>query len=339
MQIVFLSARPELLAETLGHVSHFAPFIDDVVVIAPDHLRPAMQESCKQSGYSIEVISDEAVTGLSTAAIGALDHTSRNYRLRADASKHDALAETFIMSDDDSRPLKAIDESTFITDNNQHRRRWFYTLAGWRHGATDFDQGLLHSWIILRQLGHADPLAYASHMPQIIDKALYAEVAALLGTYAEQFAIDEWSMYFTIGPSIHPELFAKPEPFVTLAWPQYPGEWAHQITPPEHVFENFHPELYEEGGLYDGLGAACDPATVDAENLEKIMRWYRLDRQVRELAFPNDVDQPWTSHSAGRKIAFRGLRAARSAYRYVALDDRARLSELEGRIRSIEQGP
>ena len=30
MQIVYLSARPDLLAETLDHVRHFAPFIDDV---------------------------------------------------------------------------------------------------------------------------------------------------------------------------------------------------------------------------------------------------------------------------------------------------------------------
>jgi hypothetical protein len=337
VQIVFLSARPELLAETLGHVAHFAPFIDDVVVVSPAHLQSTMQETCKSSGYPIEVISDEEVTGLTTAAIAQLDHTGRNYRIRSDASKHDALAETFIMSDDDSRPLRAIDQRTFLTDGGQHRRRWFYTLAGWRHSATDFDQGLLHSWIILRQLGHADPLAYASHMPQIVDKSLYADVAAQMVVYAEQFSIDEWSTYFTVGPSIRPELFADPEPFVTLGWPQYPGEWAHQITPPEHVFENFHPELYEDGGLYHGLGAACDPTSIDAANLEKIMRWYRLDRQVRELDFPDDVDQPWTSDSAGRKIAFRGLRVARSAYRYVALDDRARLSELEGRIRSLEQ--
>ena len=39
MQIVYLSARPSLLCETLEHVAHFAPFLDDVVVITPEAMR------------------------------------------------------------------------------------------------------------------------------------------------------------------------------------------------------------------------------------------------------------------------------------------------------------
>lgn len=140
-----------------------------------------------------------------------------------------------------------------------------------------------------------------------------------------------------MGPRLSPERFAEPEPFATLGWPQYPGEWAHQITPPKHLYENHHPELHRPNGLYDGLSSGCDPDTIDETNLEKIIRWYRLERQVRELAFPDDVDQPWTSTSPGRKLAFRGLKAARSAYRYVAIDERTRITELEGRIEQLER--
>ena len=123
---------------------------------------------------------------------------------------------------------------------------------------------------------------------------------------------------------------------MVLGWPQFPGEWPHETVPPRHVFENHYPALHKNGGLYDGLPAACVPDTIDHTNREKIVRWYRLERQVRELSFPDDVSQPWTTDSALRKLAFRGLHTARGAYRYLTLDDRARLTELEGRVRRLE---
>jgi len=335
VQIVYLSARPALLAETLGHLRHFAPFLDDVVVITPERLAVEMGRIGQSWGLPVAVVTDEE---LLDNPMG-LDHAARNQQLRAAVATHHAVADVFVMSDDDARPIVEIDESIFVTADGRHRRRYFHALADWRHNVTDFDKSLLHSWIVLRQRGFSDPLCYASHMPQVIDKGLYAQVNASLAEVASKYPIDEWSPYFTIAPAEHPERFAEPEPFVTLGWPQYPGEWAHQVTPPAHVFENHHPELHEPGALYAALPTACDPDTAAATNLEKIVRWYRLERQVRELDFPDDVDQPWTSDSTGRKLAFKGLRAARSAYRYVSLDDRARIAELEGRIRRLEQRP
>ena len=335
MQIVYLSARPQLLSETLGHVRHFAPFLDNVVVIAPRRLEQQMASIGDPFEIAVTVVADEDLIDNPMR----LDHAARNQQLRAAVVKHSAVADTFVMSDDDARPIVEIDESIFITPEGKHRRRYFHALADWRHNVTDFDKSLLHSWIVLRQRGFADPLCYASHMPQVIDKTIYAEVNDSLAAVSQTYTIDEWSPYFTIGPAEHPDRFGDPEPFVTLGWPQYPGEWAHQITPPQHVFENHHPELHDTGGLYDGLPTECIPETAAETNLEKIIRWYRLERQVRELDFPDDVDQPWTSDSQGRKLAFKGLRAARSAYRYVSLDDRARVAELEGRIRRLEQRP
>ena len=331
MQIVYLSARPDLLAETLGHVRHFASFLDEAVVIAPQRLASQMALVGEPWGLPVVVVTDEELLD----APLTLDHAARNQQLRAAVTHHDAVADVFVMSDDDARPIVPIDESFFVGPDGRHRRRYFYTLADWHHNVTDFDKSLLHSWIALRQRGLSDPLCYASHMPQIIDKALYAEVNASMQSIAERYPIDEWSPYFNIAPVEHPERFADPEAFVTLGWPQYPGEWPHQVTPPQHVFENHHPELHEAGALYDGLPTACDPQTAADTNLEKIIRWYRLERQVRLLDFPEDVAQPWTD-SPSRKFAFKGLKAARSAYRYVSLDDRARIAELEGRIRQLE---
>lgn len=329
MQIVYLSARPDVLRETLGHVRHFAPFIDDVVIVAPERMADRFTELGT-------VLTDESLTGLSTVELKALAHTSRNYLLRTTMVGHAAVADRFIMSDDDARPLEAIDETTFLTADDKYRRRWFHTLGNWKRTTTDFDESLLHTWVILRQMGFTDPVSFASHMPQIIDKALYASVAETFAPYADTYALDEWSTYFTLAADQHPDRFADPEPFLTLGWPQYPGEWPHQITPPRYVFENHYPELHDAGGLYDGLASACVPETVEATNLEKIIRWHRLEVSVRDLEFPDDVEQPWTSPNAGRKMAFKGLKAARSAYRYVNLDERARIAELEGRIHQLE---
>jgi hypothetical protein len=331
MQIVYLSARPALLAETLGHLAHFAPFIDDVVVVAPERLASEMPSDTT-------VLTDEAVAGRTTSELAEMPHTSRNYLLRTSVVRHDAVADVFLMSDDDSRPLVPIDESTFV-DDGRFRRRWFHTMAAWRRLETEFDESILATGVILRQMGYPNPLSYACHMPQIIDRELYTTVADRFAEFADDYQLEEWSPYFTIAPTLAPKRFADPEPFATLGWPQYPGEWPHQVTPPRFLFENHHPELHEAGGLYDGLATGCDPAGAAATNLEKIIRWHRLDIQVRELAFPDDVDQPWTgTGSARRRLAFKGLRAARGAYRYIALDERARITELEGRLDRLERG-
>ncbi len=338
MQIVYLSARPGQLAETLQHIGHFAPWISRALVITPNRVNAEMQTALADAPLPTSTMTDEEITGLSSAAISAMNHAERNYCLRTAAVKHAALDDVFIMSDDDGRPLAPIDEAMFVTANGRHRRRYFHSLARWTANATDFDRSLFHSWVLLRQRGFSDPACYSSHMPQIIDKAMYREVAELLAPQAAEYPPDEWSPYFTIGPSLHPERFADPEPFVVLGWPRHPGEWPHEVVPPISLFENFHPELYEENGLYAGLSTGCDPETIEATNLEKIVRWYRLERDVRRLSFPDDIDQPWTN-SLPRKVAFSGLRAARSAFRYLSIDERTRLAELEGEIQQLKQGP
>ena len=330
MQIVYLSARPALLAETLGHLGHYAPFIDDVVVVAPEALADDF------SG-ELSVLTDEDVAGRTSAELAAMPHTSRNYLLRTAVVEHDAIADVFVMSDDDSRPIVPIDETAFFA-GNRYRRRWFHTMTGWRRLNTEFDESILATGVILRQMGFENPLSFACHMPQVVDRELYRQVAARFADYADHYQLEEWSTYFTVAPTLAPDRFAPPEPFATLGWPQYPGEWPHQIVPDRFLFENHHPELHQPGGLYDGLPTACHPSTADATNLEKIVRWHRLDIQVRELAFPDDVDQPWTGpDSPSRRLAFKGLRLARSAYRYVALEERARIAELEGRLDQLEQ--
>lgn len=337
MQIVYLSARPEVLSETISHLHHFAPFIDSALVVAPGPMCTAFETAAKTWPIAATLLSDEDVLGKPTSEITAMDHAARNYCLRTAAVRDESVDDVFVMADDDGRPLVPIDASWFVDPDGRHRRRFFYSLSNWRHSVTDFDKSLLHSLVLLRQRGFANPLAYSSHQPQIIDKQLYLAVAAEIADQAASYPPDEWSPYFTIGAKMAPERFAEPEPFTTLGWPQFPGEWAYEVFPPKHEFENFHGELYEDGGLYSGIPTTCAPESVDETTLDKIFRWYQLERQVRDLSFPDDVEQPWTTDSVGRKIAFKGLHAARGAYRYLTIDERARISELEGRVRRLEQ--
>ncbi len=339
MQIVYLSARPSLLAETLGHVAHFAPVFDDVIVVAPQRLADEFPEG-------VTVLTDETLTGHSASTLSAMAHTSRNYLLRSRLVHHEAVDPVFVMSDDDSRPLVPLTRDDFITADGRHRRRWFHSMAGWHHRATEFDESILHTRILLMQMGFADPVSYACHMPQVIDRDLYRAVGERFAPWAERYALEEWSTYFIVAAAIDPERFADPEPFATLGWPQFPGEWTHEITPARYLYENHHPALHASGGLYDGLPSSCDPASVDETTIEKLIRWHRLELAVLALDFPDDVDQPWTGNIehqptaalTARRLAFRGLKAARGAYRYVSIDERARIAELEGRVRRLERG-
>ena len=330
MQIVFLSARPEMLSETIDHVRHFAPFFDEIVAVVPERLMP-------QFDSTLTLVSDEEVTGLTSAEISSISHASRNYLLRTEMLSHAAINDVFVMSDDDSRPLVPIDGSTFINPDGSHRRRWFYAMSAWHRDATDFDTSMQHTQIILSQLGVHHPLSYSSHMPQVIDRAIFAETAELLLAYRDRYVIQEWSAYFNLGAHLYPDRFADPEPFATLGWPQYPLEWPHQVVPARYLFENHHGELHQENGLYAGIPTGCVPDTIDQSNIEKIVRYKELETRVRRLDFPDDVDQPWTTPSRARKAAFTALKRVRQASQYVSIDENARLAELEGRIEQIER--
>ena len=326
MQLVTLSTRPAVLAETWTHVHHFMPWIDRLVVVAPQRVADGFHVE----GAELRVISDEALTGLDTRALAAMDHMSRNFTLRGAIATHDAIDDEFIMGDDDARPLKPVGPELF-RDGDAHRGFYFYDLDAWPGGSTPFDEGQHNVRELLGYLGY-ERLAYGSHQPQIIRKAHLAEAWDVARRLTERPALCEWALYFNIARALHPDDYCEPEPFRTLCWPQYGNEWPWWVRPSEYVFENFYPELYEEGRLFAGLPTALDPATVERTSVEKIMRWSDLDRQTARLEFPTGVDNPWTQHSAARRLAFGTLRRFRKAYDYVSLEERSRLTELSGTV-------
>ena len=108
------------------------------------------------------------------------------------------------------------------------------------------------------------------------------------------------------------------------------------MRPPEYVFENFYPELYEPRHLFAGLPTTLDPARVERDAVEKILRWSEMGRRTAHLDFPEDIANPWPKDSTLRRGAFGMLRRFRQAYDYVSREDRARITELNGTVTRLE---
>ena len=258
MQGVFLSARPGVLGGTLTHVREHLPWLDRLLVITPARLRAQMSE------LGLEVVADEELLG----GPAPTDHSHRNYVLRAALAGCNAVDDVFLSSDDDSRPLVDLPETTWIREG-RYRRYTFGHLDDWYLRATSFDACLQASRAVLALHG-LPRLAYAAHMPQVVDKALLGQVTALFAAAAQRHALDEWATYFNAAGHRHPERFDPPEPYVTLGWPDDTATWQPMLDPGALLIENTFLEHYAAGAVFDGI----DPDdTSYAAAVDKVVRW------------------------------------------------------------------
>ncbi|MCA1711197.1 MAG: hypothetical protein LC789_05970 [Actinobacteria bacterium] len=265
MQLVVLSARVPMLAGTLRHVRAHLPWLDRVLVVTPERLRAGV------AALGVDVVTDEELLG----GAGPADHSHRNYVLRAALASCAQVDDAFLAADDDNRPLVDLPVETFVR-NGRYRRYAFGHLDDWEQRATSYDACLLASRGVLGL--HGMPrLAYASHMPQVVDKALLAEVTALFAVAAERHALDEWATYFNAAPFLHPDRFEEPEAYVTLGWPDDTSTWQPMRDPGALLFENCFLEHYAPGGVFDGIDPddTSYPAAVD-----KVVRWRTYELEV-----------------------------------------------------------
>jgi len=292
MQTVILSARPAMLAGTLRHVRAHLSFVDRVLVVCPSRLRDQLPSD-------VDVVTDEALLG----GVGPIDHSHRNYALRAALSACDAVDDVFLAADDDNRPMVDLPETTFVRDG-RYRRYTFGHLDDWELRATSYDHCLLNSRAVLGL--HAMPrLAYAAHMPQVIDKGLLAEVVAFLAPAAARHPLDEWATYFNIAPALHPDRFEDPEPYLTLGWPDDTSTWQSVLDPGALVFENCFLEHYAAGAVFDGIDP--DDTSYDA-SVDKVVRWRTYELQVLAGERPAALAPPGDIGAVGQ--ALRRMRAA-----------------------------
>ena len=115
MQIVYISNRKNLSEETLKYVENLMPFIHEAVYICPG---VQMNEFKFNSSLKITVIDESNALGKRNQLFReSKDHQFRNWLLRSSLSHLEFIDDEFIMSDDDSRPLKEIPMEFFKRAN------------------------------------------------------------------------------------------------------------------------------------------------------------------------------------------------------------------------------
>jgi hypothetical protein len=276
MQLIYISNRPENLADTVLYVEAFLSFIDDILVFCPDSLVGDFKAlgGLKVFDESTLLLNNPGTHG----GQEVIDHQKRNYLLRAGLARHPEVAEVFIMSDDDSRPIVPISQ-TYYLENGLYHSYYFYTLEKWRKMVmklptqTSYDIGHMEELRLLNA-HRMNTLMFSSHMPQIIDKQLLGESVDYFADELNQYqSIDEWGAYFNYSQTRHPDRFHEPKVFRTLAWPESPYQWPWMVPPSSFDFENFYPSLYQPDGLFHGLDNRYHPHRHLAQTLLKVRRY------------------------------------------------------------------
>ena len=279
MQLVVLSARPGALRTSLAHWRAKAPWLDRVLIVTPE---PVAGLAC---------VLDRDLLG----GPGPADHSARNYALRAALATCDAVDDVFVSADDDSRPLVDVPATTFVRDG-RYRRFAFGSLDDWEARATSMDNCLLATRQVLALHG-LPRRAYAAHMPQVVDKVLWAEVVALFAAAAARHPLDEWSTYLNAAPALHPQRFEDPEPYLTLGWPDDAATWQPLLDQGALLFENVSAEHYAAGQVFDGI----DPDDVSYEAaVDKVVRWRSYELQVLAGERPAALAPPLPSGTLRR---------------------------------------
>jgi len=307
MQIFYLSNRPTVLAGTIDAVTRWMPWVTSAVVVAP----PKMLFTSSDR-LPVTVIDEAELSGHSSAELKAMDHVTRNVTLRRAALPH--LDDSFILSDDDYRPLTHVGLDNFVDDRGRHKRYWFYKLEDWPDRRTDYDKAQIRTLSALRLLG-SPTRAYGAHMPQIMNRAMLTEVFKQSDEVGAGALIDEWSLYFNLAPLNHPLAFADPEPFQTLAWPEWPHQWPHQVAPHPIRFENHYPAHEAPGGLFHSLPAVTEPDGP----LARIEAWRTAELAIGELRFDPAWNDPWTQGKPVKRGIFSALRLVSKVGKYIGL--------------------
>lgn len=325
MQIVYLSNRPAVLAGTLSAVARHCPWIDHAVVCVPQNRGDDFHSVISESPFTgpVALVNDEVIAP--GADLSKMDHVTRNVTLRRALIEGEHTDETFILSDDDYRPLVMIPETDFVTEDGRHQGYWFYDLAEWPSAETDYDRAQIRTLAVLRVLDRPT-LAFGSHMPQIMTRDHWRASFAEADAVGAGPLVDEWSLYFNLSMHRAPDDFADPLPFRTLAWPQWPHQWPHVVAPHPIRFENHHPEHEADGGLFAGLG----PVITPADAIERVRRWREAEIAIGELRFDKSWHDPWTRGQAHRRGVAAAMRAASKVRRYSSLADRTAVRRTVG---------
>lgn len=258
-QMVFLSVHPERLDLALQSVRANLGFIDRIVVLTKPEAREAIAAVAARHFQEAVVLTDDAVAGGDLPA----DHQARNTWLRKRLYAQPAIEANFLAADEDSLALRPLDRA-YYQSGETHTGYYFQEdMATWLAGSpapTSFDWGIRNVWRALAEAAYPTR-AYASHMPQIVNKSLITEIFDRFVTSRDAPPYDEWSLYFNVAAQLYPHHFTA-KPYGALGWPMRPGDWLPELEPLDPAFENYYPQNYEaaEGGMFAGLKPLSDLA-------------------------------------------------------------------------------
>jgi len=318
MQIVYITNRPQIFNETLLQVLQFIDFVESAIVVCPES---CCNEIIHTDRIHIDILIEDDLIGNVTHEFTKADHQSRNYLLRAKLVDCPLVQDEFIMSDDDSRPITDI-KLVHYKLRGKYRSYYFYDLSRWKYVSTDFDHGQRVTGAILRYLD-LPVLSYASHMPQIINKKIYAESVRFFEKYAMKYPLDEWSTYFNFAHKYFVSSFCAPEAFRTLCWPDYPGTWPYYIRPSRYLFENYYPHMYSVDALFEGLSPCPKREEIAQETIEKIIRLDNIESG--RMKFRLSAQDPWRRKSLKHAIASRIGHAVKKTLDVLLLEERTSL--------------
>ena len=275
-QIVYLSARPEALIDTLPFIEKFMTFIEEMVICCPEKAGEYLKANYKGKLRVTIITDDELLGGCQLPE----DHSTRNFFLRCLMMKRDELDEEFIMSDDDYRPLTDITEEVFFSQG-MYNAYYFMDIADWKHTVGDlfsYDYCHFKTLEFLKKNGYPS-LQYSAHQPQIINRDWYRQ---LISEHKEIIlkGYDEWSSYFNFCALRHKKYFRQ-LPYVTLGWPNVGTCWQHGVNNDSFLFENFYDDNYKENGVFSDLSAQLNENTIN-DNKIKISKAFKVQEECRE---------------------------------------------------------
>ena len=286
MQIIYISNRLNEMADTIKHVQKYMQFISDIVIFCPSQ----MISNFKSQLPDIKILDENELLSNEKSKFDALknnhqaNHDIINYLLRKGLALHPDVADEFIMSDDDYRPIKNIDLGFYKNNYGQYNAYFMTSIEhyiGFISQKNDDNvrnvpfHKVHHDMLRLFKSVGLPSLMYAAHMPQIINKRILRESAEYFSQYSDEFRIDEWSTYFNFAIVKYPNRFNN-KLYETMCWPHLDFALA---VPDDYAFELIYQDdtiksPYDDDEIFEGL-ARDFSENQDAVNKEKIKRYWR----------------------------------------------------------------
>lgn len=285
LQYVFISIKPDIVAKNIAQNDKLNKLTKEYIIFTQPQLIKKFRSI--RSSHPVAVYDEVELLGKNYKLFTTSQHVRKNWLLRSALAHFEKIDQYFVMLDDDNMPLKQVTRKTYLTNKNQIKGYYYHDLIDWGHHSTDYDNGQRDSRNLLEQNG-CELLSYSSHMPQLINKAVFGEVVDLLYRSGLKKSIDEWDVYFNYLASTRPSQFRKTV-FVTMNWPGHPNDWWSNYWPTTFQFENYYEGIYEPTGYFHGLTLNDRAKKVAIKNkqmkpyieTQKLMQWLTKLAQQR----------------------------------------------------------